>query len=108
MALSKEVKEVVKEWAGYSCAVDDVLQIIEDLEDAEILINEYSYEDYQGSAYVLYRKNRRLYEVHGSHCSCNRLEGQWSPERTSVGALKMRTWFPAGVELKDVLKAIKK
>lgn len=45
--------------------------------DEEILFAVYTYEDYSGSAHVLYRRNGKLYEVHGGHCSCNGLEGQW-------------------------------
>lgn len=37
--------------------------------------------------WVVFRKEDKLYEVHGSHCSCYGLEGQWSPEETSFEAL---------------------
>jgi len=43
----------------------------------------YSYEDYSGYAWVVYTVKDKVYEVHGSHCSCNGLEGQWCPEETS-------------------------
>jgi hypothetical protein len=48
------------------------------------------YEDYQGSAIVIFEKDGKLFEVYGSHCSCNGLEGQWEPEETSWEALKRR------------------
>jgi hypothetical protein len=60
------------------------------LDDCELLYAGYTYEDYSGSAFVLYRKGDKLYEVHGGHCSCNGLEDQWEPEETTVEALRMR------------------
>lgn len=35
---------------------------------------------YDGDAWVLFEKDGQLYEVHGGHCSCYGLEGQWVPE----------------------------
>jgi hypothetical protein len=58
-----------------------------ELEDAEIIVALYSCEDYSGSALVLFRRGGQLFEVHGSHCSCNGLEGQWEPEPTSEADL---------------------
>lgn len=60
------------------------------LTDENILFAVYTYEDYSGKAFVLFEKDGKLYEVNGSHCSCNGLEGQWQPEETSVEALKFR------------------
>lgn len=47
-----------------------------------LLYADYTYEDYSGDAYVLgYNKeNKKFFEVHGSHCSCYGLEGQWDEE----------------------------
>lgn len=42
------------------------------------------------SAFVLYEQDGKLYEVNGSHCSCYGLEGQWSPEETTIEALEHR------------------
>ncbi len=50
----------------------------------------YQYRDYSGSALVLFSQGDKLYEVNGSHCSCYGLEGQWSPEETTVESLKFR------------------
>ncbi len=61
--------------------------------DEEVLFACYTYEDYSGSAMVVYQKGDKLFEVHGSHCSCYGLEGQWSPEETLAGALEMRTYL---------------
>lgn len=60
-----------------------------DLEGCEILLASYVCESYEGSAFVLFRKGGELFQVSGSHCSCYGLEGQWTPERTAVAALRM-------------------
>ncbi|MGL5703611.1 MAG: hypothetical protein ACRCW5_10940 [Cetobacterium sp.] len=60
------------------------------LDDVEILIAAYVYEDYDGSAFVLFKRDGKLYEVNGSHCSCYGLECQWEPEETTVEALMKR------------------
>lgn len=51
-------------------------------EDAYILVAVYDGYDYEGSAFVLFLEGDKLYEVHGSHCSCYGLEDQWQPEET--------------------------
>jgi len=60
---------------------------VEDLQGLNILIAWYGYGDYCGASFVLYEKDGKLYEVNASHCSCNGLEGSWSPEETSWEAL---------------------
>lgn len=60
------------------------------MEGVEILLASYSYESYEGDAFVLFRKGETLYEVNASHCSCYGLEGQWEPEETTVQALRHR------------------
>ena len=60
-----------------------------ELDGAEILLASYTYEDYSGSAYVLFRKDGKLWEVYGSHCSCYGLEeDQWEPEETNLENLE--------------------
>lgn len=63
-----------------------------DLSYADILLASYTYEDYSGSAFVLFKDTRdgKLYEVNGSHCSCYGLEGQWEPEETDIASLRHR------------------
>lgn len=56
----------------------------------DILLASYDNEDYSGSAFVLFLRDGKLFEVNGSHCSCNGLEECWHPEETSWEALKMR------------------
>jgi hypothetical protein len=63
---------------------------LSDLEGCRILFAAYKNEDYSGSALVIFERAGKLYEVHGSHCSCNGLEGQWDPEETFLEALRMR------------------
>ena len=78
------------------------------LEGCEVLVASYTYENYSGSAYVLYRKGRQLFEVEGGHCSCYGLEGQWEPSKTNKTLLKHRLtkgYFPdnAGPAVKAAL-----
>jgi hypothetical protein len=61
-----------------------------DLEGVDILLASYTYEDYSGYAYVLFRKGGEYYEVYGSHCSCYGLEGQWAPESITLDELSRR------------------
>lgn len=56
----------------------------------EILFAIYGGGGYDGTAHVLYKRDGKLYEVNGSHCSCMGLEGQWGPEETTVAAIKLR------------------
>ena len=63
-------------------------EVHEPLDDANILFAWYEYEDYNGNAYVLFERGGKLFEVHGGHCSCYGLEGQWEPEETHWGAIK--------------------
>ena len=58
-----------------------------ELKGAFILYANYDIDGYEGSAFVLFSRDGQLYEVHGSHCSCYGLEGQWEPEETTVDAL---------------------
>lgn len=59
-------------------------------ENANVLFANYLAENYEGSAFVLLQIDNKLYEVHGSHCSCYGLEGQWDLEETCVEALEHR------------------
>jgi hypothetical protein len=69
------------------------------VEDCEILLASYSYEDYEGDAFVLFKRDGKLFEVNGCHCSCHGLESQsysgdtdtqWEPEETTKEALEHR------------------
>lgn len=56
----------------------------------EILWATYTYKDCSGDAHVLFEKDGKLWEVYGSHCSCNGLEGQWEPGLVTWEALALR------------------
>jgi len=83
--------------------------------DVSILVAFYGCESYEGSAYVLFMKDGKLYEVCGSHCSCYGLEGQWEPEETSWDVIDKYVdegslpymWGLEGIEIADVLMAFK-
>lgn len=55
-----------------------------------VLVASYTYEDYNGDAYVLFERDGKLWEVHGSHCSCYGLEEQWEPEQTDEASIRHR------------------
>ena len=60
------------------------------LNGLEIIYAAYTPGDYCGDAHVIFRKESKLFEVNGSHCSCYGLEGQWEPEETTLAALMAR------------------
>lgn len=62
------------------------------LDGAELLLAWYGTGSYDGNAFVLYKKDGKLFEVNGGHCSCHGLEEQWEPEETTWEALAMRSW----------------
>ena len=55
-----------------------------------ILIADYVYADWSGSSKVIFERDGKYYEVHGSHCSCYGLEGQWDEEEVFLPALRYR------------------
>lgn len=83
---------------------DEDLEEHQDLARATLLHYEYEQVDYGGDALCVYELDGKLYEVEGSHCSCNGLEGQWEPAETTAEALLMRPHLPA--ELRAKLEAM--
>lgn len=61
-----------------------------EIKDEEVLLAIYDTPGYEGHAFVLFERDGKLFEVHGGHCSCCGLEGQWEPEETSWAAIAMR------------------
>jgi len=69
-----------------------------DLEGVSIILASYLYADYNGSAYVLFERDGKLWLVEGDHCSCYGLsengyaiddtETQWQPEETTIESLQ--------------------
>lgn len=80
------------------------------LTDATVYLAWYGYGSYCGSSLVVFEKGGTLYEVNGSHCSCNGLEDQWEPVETSWDALDRRDYCGGECdgwsEAQDTLKEI--
>ena len=61
--------------------------------DLEVLIGYESVGSWgcdSSSFFLLRDKDGKLFEVHGSHCSCYGFEGQFNLEETTIEALKFR------------------
>jgi hypothetical protein len=76
--------------------------------EEDIIFAAYDIDGYEGFALVLFVRNEVLYEVNGSHCSCNGLEEQWDPEATTWKALEMRSLFNESPERMAALEAARK
>ena len=73
----------------------------------EVLFANYGGGGYDGYGFVLWEHDGKLYQNHGSHCSCNGLDDQWSPSETTWKALAM--WEPNPYEMeKDAIAAFKR
>ncbi len=79
------------EWQKYSDVVLDYGGSVPP--EADIVFAGYTYEDYAGSAIVVFMREGKLFENNDSHCSCFGLEA-WEPEETSREALIMREEWP--------------
>jgi len=65
----------------------------------EIVWASYDGGSYDGSATVIYKRyGDNLFEVHGSHCSCYGLEGQWDPSAVLVQQLQARPLSAGGYD----------
>jgi len=71
----------------------------ERMTDVDIILATYGTDNWSGDAFVLFRKDGKLYEVNGGHCSCYGLnessysgdtDTQWRPEETSIESIKVR------------------
>ncbi len=78
----------------------------ETLQGVEILFAEYNRYDHEGDAWVIFKKDNKLYEVGGSHCSCNGLENQWVPQISSAKAILMMPRVKEDVELRDLILSL--
>lgn len=86
--------------------------------EESIILALYTGGSYDGTAFVLFDQDGKLYEVNGYHCSCYELnesnysgeaETQWQPEETTVAALKMRDdygWEGYADQVKDVIASL--
>jgi len=90
--LAKDTDDAIrKHLAGEWEAPDNLLK------DFKILVAYESVGSWgcDSSAWYLLRhkKTKELYEVHGSHCSCNGFEGQFEPEKTTLIYLKSDKFY---------------
>jgi hypothetical protein len=60
------------------------------LAGTEVLLAAYCRDNFGGEAFVLLRRDGRLYEVNATHDSTGSFVGQWEPEETFVEALQYR------------------
>lgn len=81
-------KDVFQEFSHSYGNIDETMKT--EMKNCKILLAWYGHGSYDGSAFVLFERNSKLYEVNGGHCSCYGLEGQWEPEETSVEELRHR------------------
>lgn len=82
---------ILADWEneGTKKILDDFSAPEDALHGADLLFAYYSYEDYSGRAYVLFAKDDKFYEVHGTHCSCHGLEEDgWNPEEYTLEELR--------------------
>lgn len=86
----KNKEDVGSEFAEENYDIPRNERVIEGFYKCNVLFASYGTGNYSGDAFVLFEQDGKLYEVNGSHCSCNGLEGQWYPEETSVEALVSR------------------
>jgi hypothetical protein len=106
----KKIIELEKVFYGnWSCAEDVFSGFnIPHQKDIDFIYADYDTLAYEGYAFAIFLKDGKLYEVNGSHCSCNALEDCWDPEETSVIALMSRPNVPpeAKANLKQVYKNV--
>lgn len=65
-------------------------EALDKYKDINILLASYGNANWSGDAFVLFEQDGKLFEVHGSHCSCYGLEEQWKPEEVSLLELEHR------------------
>lgn len=70
--------------------VEDFEIDISELNGATILFARYWGCSWDGTAFVLFLRDGKLYEVNANHCSCFGLEGQWEPEEAYIAELRHR------------------
>ena len=75
-------------------SIEDIMESFEinctDLDGVKIIFAWYGCGCYDGSTFVLFEKDKKLYEVNGWHHSGFNLSGQWEPEETTKEALFAR------------------
>jgi hypothetical protein len=56
--------------------------------DGTVIFAAYEYEDYSGSAEVIFVHDGKFFMAQGGHCSCNGLEDQWEPIEMPIDGLR--------------------
>jgi len=83
-----------------------------EIDGAEVLVASSINEGYDGSAYVLFRRGGRLFEVHAAHHSHYGLDGQWIPEEADADAILHRIekgkWGEEANVKEAVIEALRK
>lgn len=54
---------------------------VPNIEDITLIFAWYDYANYEGSSLVIYYQNGAYWLNSAGHCSCNGLEGSWSPDK---------------------------
>ena len=70
---------------------DEILDEFEfegDRSKIEILFASYNYKNWSGEAFLIVKKDHKLFEVHAAHCSCYGLENQFDLEETTIEQLE--------------------
>lgn len=80
----------LRDWSSLAGMAKDFE--IEGLPHIDVVLASYTSDGYEGSAFVLFYDHDKqgYFEVHGGHCSCYGLEGQWEPEPCSYASLMHR------------------
>lgn len=86
------------EWTGHADVLRDMMVSEQDLPAEQTLYASYDIDGYEGGAWLVFQKDGQLFEVSASHCSCNDLTGQWTPEATTREAIAMRRKDPRAME----------
>lgn len=86
--------DVFHDFTDANSVFDTYAAPVEWREGVTFIYADYETYDYEGHSFVVFMKNGKLYEVNGSHCSCNGLEDCWQPEETSFAALMFRPNVP--------------
>lgn len=74
--------------------------------DDEVLFAAYDGSGYDGTALIVFRRDGKLYEVSASHCSCNGLEGEWSPTEINGPYLLKRELYGFGDPIKRAFRKL--
>lgn len=75
------------DWGSKDELLDAYSISARELEGATMLFAWYSYANYSGSSFVLFEKDGVPWIDTSGHCSCNGLEGSWSPQKLTWATL---------------------